>query len=146
MSRQRIRLWDLPTRIFHWSLVALFVASLVSGSIGGNPMVWHGRFGLAILGLVCFRLLWEFTGSSYARFTGFAPTPASVLAYLCCQWRGVGHNPLGALSVFALLGLLAFQACSGLFANDDIAFRCARSSAGNSATASPASTSCRPNS
>jgi len=123
MSLQRIRLWDLPTRIFHWSLVILVIASFVSGKIGGNAMIWHGRCGLAILGLLTFRLVWGIVGSTYARFLSFLPTPASLLAYLRGQWRGVGHNPLGALSVFALLGLLTFQVASGLFANDDIAFR-----------------------
>ena len=123
MSTQRIRLWDLPTRVFHWALVLLVVASFVSGKIGGNAMVWHGRFGLAILGLLSFRLLWGVIGSTYARFLTFLPTPAAVVTYLRGQWRGLGHNPLGALSVFGLLGLLAFQVGSGLFANDDIAFR-----------------------
>lgn len=120
---QRIRVWDLPTRVFHWALVLLVVASFVSGKIGGNAMVWHGRFGLAILGLLSFRLLWGLIGSTYARFLSFLPTPNAILAHLRGQWRGLGHNPLGALSVFGLLGLLAFQVSSGLFANDDIAFR-----------------------
>ncbi|MBL8376102.1 cytochrome b/b6 domain-containing protein [Accumulibacter sp.] len=123
MNTQRIRLWDLPTRIFHWSLAILVLAAFVSGKIGGNAMDWHGKFGLTILGLLTFRLVWGIVGSTYARFASFFPTPASVLAYLRGQWRGVGHNPLGALSVFGLLGLLAFQVASGLFSNDDIAFR-----------------------
>jgi hypothetical protein len=109
MNRQRIRLWDLPTRLFHWLLVILVLASFISGKIGGNAMDWHGKFGLAILGLLTFRLVWGIVGSTYARFASFFPTPASVLAYLRGQWRGVGHNPLGALSVFGLLVLLAFQ-------------------------------------
>jgi cytochrome b len=101
----------------------LVVASFVSGKIGGNAMDWHGKFGLAILGLLAFRLVWGFAGSTYARFVSFLPTPAKVLAYLRGQWRGVGHNPLGAFSVFGLLLLLAFQVGTGLFGNDDIAFR-----------------------
>lgn len=123
MSKQRIRLWDLPTRLFHWLLAGLVVASFVSGKIGGNAMDWHGKFGLAILGLLAFRLVWGFAGSTYARFVSFLPTPAKVLAHLRGQWRGVGHNPLGAFSVFGLLLLLAFQVGTGLFGNDDIAFR-----------------------
>lgn len=123
MSKHRIRLWDLPTRLFHWLLAGLVVASFVSGKIGGNAMDWHGKFGLAILGLLAFRLVWGFAGSTYARFVSFLPTPAKVLAYLRGQWRGVGHNPLGAFSVFGLLLLLAFQVGTGLFGNDDIAFR-----------------------
>ncbi len=123
MSKQRIRLWDLPTRLFHWLLAGLVVASFVSGKIGGNAMDWHGKFGLAILGLLAFRLVWGFAGSTYARFVSFVPTPAKVLAYLRGQWRGVGHNPLGAFSVFGLLLVLAIQVGTGLFGNDDIAFR-----------------------
>ena len=79
---QRIRVWDLPTRVFHWALVLLVVASFVSGKIGGNAMVWHGRFGLAILGLLSFRLLWGLIGSTYARFLSFLPTPNAILAHL----------------------------------------------------------------
>ena len=123
MSKQRIRLWDLPTRLFHWLLAGLVVASFVSGKIGGNAMDWHGKFGLAILGLLAFRLVWGFAGSTYARFVSFLPTPAKVLAHLRGQWRGVGHNPLGAFSVFGLLLVLAIQVGTGLFGNDDIAFR-----------------------
>jgi len=123
MNKQRILLWDLPTRVFHWSLVALVVASVISGKIGGNAIVWHGRCGLAIVGLLAFRLVWGLIGSTYARFLSFIPTPASLIAYLRGQWHGVGHNPLGAFSVFGLLCLLALQAGTGLFGNDDIAFR-----------------------
>ena len=122
MGKQRIRLWDLPTRFFHWSLVILVLASFVSGKLGGNAMNWHGKFGLAILGLLTFRVVWGIVGSSYARFAQFFPTPASVLAYLRGRWQGVGHNPVGSLSVFALLTLLGFQVGTGLFSNDDIAF------------------------
>ncbi|MCB1958148.1 MAG: cytochrome b/b6 domain-containing protein [Rhodocyclaceae bacterium] len=117
-----IAVWDLPTRIFHWSLVLLVAGSFISGKIGGNAMLWHGTFGVAILGLLSFRLIWGLVGSTYARFTTFVRGPAAVLAYLRGDWQGLGHNPLGALSVLAMLGLLLFQACSGLIANDDIAF------------------------
>lgn len=122
MKSRAILVWDLPTRIAHWSLAALVVASIVSVKIGGNAMVWHGRFGLAILGVVVFRIVWGVVGSTYARFAHFVPRPGSISAYLAGKWRGVGHNPLGALSVLALLGLMSLQAFAGLFANDDIAF------------------------
>ena len=122
MSSRRIKLWDLPTRIFHWSLAALVAAAIVSANMGGNAMEWHGKVGQTILGLIAFRIAWGVIGSTYARFTSFFPTPTSVLAYLRDQWRGVGHNPLGAFSVFGLLALLALQVGTGLFANDDIAF------------------------
>lgn len=118
-----IQLWDLPTRIFHWALAALVAAAIVTGKVGGNAIDWHGRIGLAILGLLVFRIVWGIGGSTYARFVHFFPTPASVRAYLRGQWRGVGHNPLGALSVFALLTLLVVQVATGLPSNDDIAFQ-----------------------
>ncbi len=123
MSTQRIKLWDLPTRLFHWLLAVSVVAAVVTAKVGGNAMVWHGRIGLFIVGLIVFRLVWGLVGSTYARFSSFFPTPGSVAAYLRGQWRGLGHNPLGALSVFGLLAVIAFQAGTGLFANDDIAFR-----------------------
>ncbi|MEO5342816.1 MAG: cytochrome b/b6 domain-containing protein [Gammaproteobacteria bacterium SHHR-1] len=119
---ERLYLWDLPTRLFHWLLALAVLAAFVSGSLGGNLIVWHGRIGLFILGLLAFRLAWGLFGSTYARFAQFAPTPARLAAYLRGNWQGQGHNPLGALSVFALLGLLGFQAISGLVSNDDIAF------------------------
>jgi cytochrome b len=103
-------------------LVALVIAAFVSAKIGGNAMVWHGRLGLTILGLLVFRIIWGFIGSTYARFTQFLRGPAAIRAYLRGEWLGLGHNPLGALSVLALLGVLMLQAGTGLFANDDIAF------------------------
>ncbi|MGD2019707.1 MAG: cytochrome b/b6 domain-containing protein [Thiohalocapsa sp.] len=118
----RIKVWDLPTRLFHWLLFVTVAAALWSGWVGGSWIEWHGRLGLLVLGLLVFRLVWGFLGSTYARFAQFAPTPGRVLAYLRGRWRGEGHNPLGALSVFALLGVLSWQAVSGLFSNDDIAF------------------------
>ena len=117
-----ILLWDLPLRVFHWSLVAAVTVAIATGEAGGAWMPWHGRAGLVIAGLLVFRVLWGVLGSATSRFTQFAPTPARLLAYLRGRWRGVGHNPLGALSVFALLGLLSLQAATGLFGNDDIAF------------------------
>ena len=118
----RVRVWDLPTRLFHWSLVALVVAAFVSAKMGGHAMPWHGRIGLAILGLLVFRIVWGVVGSTYARFAQFVRGPAAIRAYLKGEWQGQGHNPLGALSVLALLGALSLQAITGLFANDDIAF------------------------
>ena len=122
MSTRTIRIWDLPTRLFHWLLLLLVVASFVTGWVGGNLIEWHARAGIAITGLLAFRLVWGFVGSTYARFAHFVPGPGRVLAYVRGQWRGLGHNPVGALSVLALLAILIFQAVSGLVANDDIAF------------------------
>lgn len=114
--------WDLPTRLFHWSLVVLVVAAFVTAKVGGNAMVWHGRIGLAIIGLLVFRIVWGFVGSTYARFLQFVRGPGAIRAYLRGEWNELGHNPLGALSVLALLGILTIQATTGLFSNDDIAF------------------------
>jgi len=121
-GERRILLWDLPLRVFHWSLVAAVTAAVITGELGGAWMVWHGRAGLAIVGLLVFRVVWGVVGSTTSRFAQFAPTPSRVLSYLRGRWRGVGHNPLGALSVFALIALLSLQAATGLFGNDDIAF------------------------
>lgn len=118
----RIRLWDLPTRVFHWSLVVAVLTAFITGQIGGSWMAVHAKAGLAIIGLVVFRLVWGVVGSTHARFLNFVPTPAKIKAYIKGQWQGVGHNPLGALSVFTLLVLLTVQAGTGLFSNDDIDF------------------------
>jgi cytochrome b len=138
-ATHRIRVWDLPTRLFHWSLAALIVVSFVTVKLGGNLMVWHERSGYAILTLLLFRLVWGIAGGHYARFAAFMRGPGTVLAYL----RGAGgaahtpgHNPLGALSVLGLLAVLAFQAASGLFTNDDIAFEGPLSARVSGATAS----------
>ena len=116
----RFYLWDLPTRLFHWGLAGTVFGALISVKLGA--MVWHGRFGLAVIGLLAFRLCWGLWGSTYARFSQFVHGPRGVLAYLQGRWQGVGHNPLGALSIVAILGLLVFQSVSGLFISDDIAF------------------------
>lgn len=118
----RIAVWDLPTRLFHWALVAAVTAAVITGLIGGNAMVWHGRAGLAIVGLLAFRIVWGVVGGAHARFASFVPGPRRLLAYLRGRWRGHGHNPLGALSVIALLVLLAAQVATGLLGNDEIAF------------------------
>lgn len=121
-SKKRILVWDLPTRLFHWLLVVAVVGLVVSGKVGGNLIDWHGKIGLLVLGLVVFRLVWGIVGSTYARFCQFFPTPAKIATYLKGGWQAPGHNPLGAFSVFALLGVLIFQLLTGLVANDDIAF------------------------
>ncbi len=118
----RVRVWDAPLRAFHWLLLAAVAMAIATGLQGGDWMVWHGRAGIAIVGLIAFRLAWGLMGSETARFAQFLPGPSALLAYLRGRWQGIGHNPLGALSVVALLGLLAAQVGTGLFSNDDIAF------------------------
>jgi cytochrome b len=122
----RVRVWDLPTRLFHWVLMLCVIGSVASAKIGGNAMVWHFRLGYAVFTLLAFRLLWGFVGGRWSRFSSFVYAPRALLRYLRGASRpeehhDVGHSPLGALSVFALLGLLAAQVGSGLFADDDIA-------------------------
>jgi cytochrome b len=123
MNERPILIWDLPTRFFHWSLALLIAAAFATGLQGGNLMVWHGRIGLLILGLLAFRLAWGVLGSTYARFGHFVRGPGAVLHDLRGQWQGLGHSPLAALSVLTLLALLLFQSISGLMSNDDIAFK-----------------------
>jgi cytochrome b len=91
-------------------------------TLGSKPAPGRDTLARAVEWLIRFRVVWGVLGSTYARFVQFFPTPGKVKAYLRGEWHGVGHNPLGAFSVFGLLGLLAFQVTSGLFSNDDIAF------------------------
>lgn len=114
----RIPVWDLPTRLFHWLLVALIVTLWASGEFGKLDL--HMLLGKAALTLLVFRLMWGFAGSRTARFADFVKGPARVLAYLRAPWPVLGHNPLGAFSVLALLGLALIQGASGLFTSDDI--------------------------
>lgn len=119
-----VRVWDLPTRLFHWLLVLSIIGLFVTGKIGGNWMDWHAKLGYLVLGLIVFRIVWGFVGNQHARFAGFVRGPAVVIAYLKGKAPAVlGHNPLGALSVLALIAIVGFQAVSGLFADDDILMR-----------------------
>ena len=121
----RIRVWDIPVRLFHWLLVLLVITLFVTGKLGGNWLEWHRRAGFGVLGLVTFRILWGFAGSHHARFVNFVRGPSAVRAYARSVMHKhaphtVGHSPLGALSVVTMLGLLLLQAVLGLFSNDDI--------------------------
>ena len=113
----RIRVWDVPTRVVHWLVVLLVVSSWWTAETG--RMEWHRWSGYTMLALVIFRLYWGLAGSSTARFGQFVRGPRAVAAYLKGGWTAAaGHNPLGALSVVALLVLLAAQVLLGLFAVD----------------------------
>ena len=111
------RVWDLPTRLFHWLLAGLIAFSW--WSIRSHHTDWHIWSGCAILALLIFRLLWGFVGSSTARFSSFVRGPASVVAHLRGKWNGIGHTPLGALSVVAVLIAVAVQVGLGLIAQDE---------------------------
>jgi cytochrome b len=119
-----VRVWDAPTRLFHWILALCVVALVLTANIGGAAMEWHFRLGYAVMALLLFRLVWGLVGGHWSRFSAFLFHPRQILAYL--QGRAdpqhrVGHNPMGALSVFALLGFLALQLGTGLFSDDEIA-------------------------
>ena len=119
-----IRIWDLPIRLFHWLLVICIIGSIISVNIGGNAMQWHGYFGYSIFTLVLFRIVWGLVGSTHARFANFIPSKTTLLNHLSGKSKAVlGHNPLGALSVLALILALLIQAITGLFSDDEIAFQ-----------------------
>jgi cytochrome b len=119
-----IRVWDLPTRVFHWSLALLILALVITGNVGGNAMAWHFRCGYAVLSLLLFRLLWGFVGGHWSRWQQLSCTPMALRQYFSArngQQRYLGHNPMGSLSVIALMSLLLLQVATGLFSDDEIA-------------------------
>ena len=121
----KVRVWDLPTRLFHWSLVLCIVALAVTATVGGNAMVWHLRLGYVMLTLLLFRLVWGLVGGRWSRFASFLYAPKHVLDYLKGKGRHeheVGHSPIGAGSVFAMLALLVAQVSTGLFSDDEILY------------------------
>lgn len=121
----KVRVWDLPLRLFHWGLAICVTMSVITGLEGGNAMQYHYWSGYTLIALLVFRLAWGLIGPRHARFAHFVRGPGAILRYL----RGddprpphlrVGHNPLGSLSVIALLLVVTLQVASGLFANDEI--------------------------
>jgi cytochrome b len=120
-----VRVWDLPVRVFHWSIVGLVALSWVSAENGFLKL--HLWSGLALLTLVLFRIAWGVVGSTTARFSDFIYRPGRALAYLAAMRRGehvahAGHNPAGGWMVIMLLAVLLLQAGTGLFANDGVHF------------------------
>ena len=117
-----LRIWDLPTRLFHWLLAISITGALITINLGGGWMEWHVRFGIASFVLLLFRLVWGLIGPRYARFSQFVTSPSKTMAYIRVPQgsRHAGHNPLGAWSVLAMLLLFLFQSGTGLFANDDV--------------------------
>jgi cytochrome b len=116
--------WDWPLRACHWLLVVCVAGAWATHYAGLSWFDWHRRFGYVALVLVAFRIVWGVVGPYHARFGSFVRAPRDIAEYLRGRgsWRHpAGHNPLGALSVLTLLGLLAVQAVTGLFANDDVA-------------------------
>jgi len=122
-QQTKTRVWDLPTRIFHWALAACVFCLLITGFRGGDAMPWHYRFGYCVLTLLMFRLVWGVVGGKWSRFASFVYAPSSIIRYLKGQGEAlhsVGHNPLGAFSVFAMLALLLVQVSTGLISDDEI--------------------------
>ena len=120
-----IRVWDLPTRLFHWLLVILVIISFVTAAIGGLAMQYHKLSGYTILTLLLFRVTWGFVGGRQSRFASFVRGPSAVRRYAASligpdHPSYLGHNPLGGWSVIAMLLALFIQVGTGLFANDKI--------------------------
>lgn len=122
----KVKVWDLPTRVFHWTIVALVVTSWAMAELG--EMDFHLWSGLAVLTLVIFRILWGIFGSTTARFADFIAPPRAAIDYLKATLRSekrlyAGHNPAGGWAVVGLIALLGLQASTGLFSHDDINFK-----------------------
>jgi cytochrome b len=121
MSKTPLPLWDLPTRVFHWSIVCCLPLAWWSAETDNYDA--HEWIGYTVITLVLFRVVWGFLGSGHSRFRDFVVGPRKVVAYLKGSFPGsAGHNPLGGWSVLALLSLLLLQAVSGLFNSDDVLF------------------------
>ena len=123
LNSAKIRVWDLPVRLFHWVLVILMTVSYVTGRAGGDWMKFHFWSGYAILTLILFRIAWGFVGSTTARFSNFVKGPAAIVTHLR-ELLGrtgpydAGHNPMGGAMVVVLLFAVLAQAGTGLFSAD----------------------------
>lgn len=122
MASNPIRIWDLPIRLVHWSLVLLLPLLWLTAE--NHRMDLHFTLGTIMLGLLVFRLIWGLAGSSTARFSSFVRGPGAIRAYLADRKTGseaasIGHNPLGALSVIVLIAILGLQVGLGLFATNE---------------------------
>lgn len=125
VSGTSVAVWDLPVRLFHWSLVVLLVLAWSTAQAGLSWMPYHLWTGYAILTLILFRLLWGIFGSRHARFSDFIGPPGAAWRYARQLAAGrhpfyLGHNPLGGYMVVLLLTLVLIQVGTGLFATDDI--------------------------
>lgn len=123
MSDNKKLIWDIPTRLFHWGIVITLCYSWYAIDIK-NDLDHHFLSGFIALGLIVFRIIWGIVGSRYAKFGSFIYKPSELVAYLKTFFnrdggKYAGHNPLGALSVFALLLVIAIQAGTGMFADDE---------------------------
>ena len=120
-----VKIWDIPVRVFHWSLVILFIAAYVTNSLGADYFKYHVWTGYAMIVLVSFRILWGLVGTYHARFINFVRDPIATTKYAMSFIKKsdkhyAGHNPLGAIMVVTLLLGILVQAVTGLFTNDEI--------------------------
>ena len=123
-TNERIKVWDLPVRLFHWSLAASFVVAIATSESERWRDI-HVNAGYTIAGLVAFRLIWGLVGTQHARFTDFLPTPSRLFSYLKSLLRGqpehyVGHNPAGAIAILAILASAALAALTGWMTYEEI--------------------------
>lgn len=119
---ERVRVWDPALRLFHWLLAVLVIANWLLGQFGPNVMTLHFWLGYAILALLVFRVVWGFVGPEPARFRSFLRGPGAIITYARGMFRRApshwpGHNPLGALSVVAMLVALLVQVATGLISD-----------------------------
>lgn len=124
IDTRSVRVWDLPTRIFHWSLATAFLVAFVTSESEKLRDI-HVIAGYSLAGLIGFRILWGFVGGAHSRFADFLPTPGKVVDYLKSLLRGrpqhyVGHNPAGAVAIFLLLAFGLVAAASGYAAYNEI--------------------------
>jgi len=120
---QKILVWDVPTRAFHWMQVVTFVGAYLTAESERTRDI-HVAFGYILLGLIIFRLLWGFMGTRYARFSSFLFFPGQIIEYLGSLFKGkpkhyLGHNPAGSVSVWLLLGLGLSICVTGVLALQD---------------------------
>jgi cytochrome b len=120
----KVRVWDLPTRLFHWAFALCFIGLVITGQIAGAALYWHFLLGYSTLSLLLFRLVWGVVGGRWSRFRNFVKGPTAIAQYLRGMHQSAmsaGHNPLGALSVLALLFFPVLQVLTGLMSDDEIA-------------------------
>jgi cytochrome b len=139
-----VRIWDLPTRLFHWLLALSVSFSLCTAWLGGDAMAWHFRSGYVVISLLIFRLIWGFAGgywSRWARMTHYVLRPLQIWLYVkalfsrtssqashtlsqhpdAAKWN-TGHSPLGACAVLLMLMVVLAQVLTGLISDDEIAW------------------------
>lgn len=123
-AERRVHVWDLPTRLFHWSLLALVAIAWFTGEEEGTAAIIHRYAGEAIAGLIVFRVIWGFAGGERARFSDFAAGPSAIIAHVRDLFskqpiRHLGHNPLGGVAVFLLLAITTGIVVTGLFSGGE---------------------------